>query len=201
MVQKPDWEPIDLSDPQKIRIFTAGALTKFKGFDYLIRAFRDIVDKYPSVQLRIAGDGSERKKLINLVKKLKLSDNVSLIGNFSYEQMKGEYARCNFTICPSIGPESLSRIIFEAFAMKKTVIATNVGGSSELVIQDRTGLLVKPFNKEVMANAILRLIKSPQLTKKLGKNGWLLINNKSTDRLTIRNHICVYNQTKKLFCE
>ncbi|MCK4589174.1 MAG: glycosyltransferase family 4 protein [Nanoarchaeota archaeon] len=192
-VQKPDWEPIDLSDPNKIMVFTAGALTKFKGFDYLIKAFRKVVEQYSNVQLRIAGDGSEKRKLIALIKRLKLSENVILLGKISYDKVREEYAKSSFVICPSIGPESLSRIIFEAFAMKKTIIATDVGGSSELVISNKTGLLIEPYNEEGMARAIIKLIEKPTLAEKMGKIGCVLINKEANKEIVVRNHVLAYS--------
>ncbi len=196
-VLKGDWEPIPASNKKGIIIFAAGALTKFKGFDFLIKSFKKVVNKYPSTKLRIAGEGSEKSKLIELIKKLRLEKNVTLLGKISYSNMKEEYAKCSFAVSPSIGPECLSRIIFEAFSMKRTVVATDVGGSPEMVKNNKTGLLVKVNDVEETAKAIIKLINNPKLRDTLATNAYNLVNKEANENIVIKRHLSTYQDIIK----
>ncbi len=191
-VQKEDWSATKKEKNQKNIIFSAGGLKPTKGFDYLIKSFKLVADQHPNVILRIAGDGSARKKLEKLVQKLELSDKVFFLGNISHDKMQKEYAHADFVVSPSLWPEPLTRIIFEAFSMKRTVIATNVGGSRELVIQNKTGLLVEPLNEEKMAEAVIKMIKLPSFREKLAKNAFALINRESGKARVLNKHLKLY---------
>ncbi|MBT4935473.1 glycosyltransferase family 4 protein [Candidatus Woesearchaeota archaeon] len=194
-VQKEEWEPISLKQaPKTIQIFTAGGLKKTKGFDYLIRSFRHVVDIYPHAQLRIAGDGSSREALGKLTQQLHLKHNVTFLGNINHDTMKNEYAQSSFVISPSLWPEPLTRIIFESFTMKKTIVATNVGGSAELVINGKTGLTVEARDINGMANAIIKLIKEPNTRNKLASSGHTLITKVSNASAVFQHHRNVYEK-------
>ncbi len=129
----------------------------------------------PPVRLRLAGDGSARKPLMRLARKLQISHAVEFLGQISHESMKQEYAASDFVISPSLWPEPLSRIIFEAFSMGRPVVATNVGGSSELVLDGKTGLLVQPRDVTGMANAMLRMLSDAPLRERLALEASRLI--------------------------
>ncbi len=196
-VQKEGWDLIKVKESKEPRIFTAGGLRGTKGFDFLIKAFKEVVEKYPNAQLRIAGDGSAKNKLINLTKEIGISKNVKFLGYVNRETMKKEYANSNFVISPSLWPEPLTRIIFEAFSMRKPIIATNVGGSSELVKDGKTGLLVNVGDVNSMTNAIIKLIEKPSFRTKMGRYAYKLINEECNEKVVYKNHIEVYNEIIK----
>ncbi|MFH2027617.1 MAG: glycosyltransferase family 4 protein [Nanoarchaeota archaeon] len=195
-VQKEDWNPSE-KQSNNIQIFTAGGLKATKGFDFLIKAWKIVADKYPGAKLKIAGDGSAKNKLIELTKQLRLEDNIMFLGQIDHEKMQREYADSMFVISPSLWPEPLTRIIFEAFSMKRCVIATDVGGSSELVKNNKTGLLVKPKNVENMAESIIRLIKDIRFRKLLALNAYNTINKKCNKEVNYKQHIRTYEQVIK----
>ncbi|MBW2996328.1 glycosyltransferase family 4 protein [Candidatus Woesearchaeota archaeon] len=197
-VQKEEWEPIELkTNQEEVTIFSAGGLKGVKGFDFLIKSFKTVLDKYPNAVLRIAGGGSAKNKLIGLAKKLKIINNVVFLGQISHENMRKEYANSAFVVSPSVWPEPLSRIIFEAFTMKKTVVATNVGGSSELVKHNKTGLLVKAGDVRKMANAIIKLIENVELRKIMALKAHDLINKECNGKINYKQHMGVYNSVIK----
>lgn len=190
-VPKVDWVPG--KEKKKKIIFSAGGLKKTKGFHYLIKSLRLVADKYPSVILRIAGKGSARDKLERMVKRLKLSKNIRFLGKISHDQMRQEYAQASFVVSPSLWPEPLSRIIFETFSMQRTIVATNVGGSSELVNR-KTGLLVEPGNEQEMSAAMIKLIENPKLVEKLSLNAYKLIKRECDEERTYKEHRKVYEE-------
>ena len=189
-VQKENWEPtINKTTHQ---IFTAGGLKKTKGFDYLIKSFKEVARKYPQVKLRIAGEGSEKERLIKIMRGLGLTNNIVFLEQISHEQMKNEYEQADFVISPSLWPEPLTRIIFETFSMQRTIVSTNVGGSSELVHHNKTGLLVKPKNITEMSSAILKLIENPKLRDKLAKNAHQIISSQCSNKINYQKHLQFY---------
>jgi len=197
-VQRPDWELLpDSAEKESPIIFTAGGLKATKGFDFLIESFRLVVDKHPEVKLRIAGEGSNKEKLIQLTKKLDLENNVQFVGRLSYEQMRKEYGNSTFVVSPSLWPEPLTRIIFETFAMKKTIIATDVGGSSELVMPGKTGMLVQPRDNQGLAAAMNKLLEDDKLRVELAENAYKLINKECNNEKVISNHLEVYKKLIK----
>jgi len=194
-VQRPDWELLpDSAEKEEKVIFTAGGLKATKGFDFLIESLRLVVNKHPQVKLRIAGEGSNKEKLIQLTKKLDLENNVQFIGRISYEQMRKEYGNSTFVVSPSLWPEPLTRIIFETFAMKKTIIATDVGGSSELVIPNQTGLLVRPRDNEGLAAAMSKMLEKDKWRNWLADEAYRLINKECNNEKVIVSHLNVYKK-------
>ena len=77
----------------------------------------------------------------------------------------------DIVVVPSLA-EAQSRVVPEAFAMRKAVVASNVGGLPELVENERTGLLVPRNEPEALASAIERLIADPDLHAKLASAGF-----------------------------
>ncbi len=198
-VQKEEWDYSPISNRKENKkenytLFTAGGLKATKGFDYLLRSFRPVVDSIPNAQLRIAGDGSAKQKLLTLTKELHLEHNVTFLGQIPHEQMRQEYENAAFVISPSLWPEPLTRIIFEAFSARKTIVATNVGGTQELVIHGQTGLLVPPKNCRAMASAIMHLLNNPTVVRTLSKNAYELINKEGNETINYRRHIELYQK-------
>ena len=78
--------------------------------------------------------------------------------------------------------------------MKKTIVATNVGGSAELVINGKTGLTVEARDINGMANAIIKLIKEPNTRNKLASSGHTLITKVSNASAVFQHHRNVYEK-------
>ncbi|MBW3012118.1 glycosyltransferase family 4 protein [Candidatus Woesearchaeota archaeon] len=192
-VPKPEWKP-EPKKTKKTTIFTAGLLVKAKGFQTIIKAF-DIISKNTDAELRIAGTGSYEKQLKELALKLGLKDRIQILGKISYEQIKNEYFNSDFVLQASIVPESLSRIIFEAFSAKKPIIAADSGGNKELVINGKNGYLVPKQDFKAMADKMQILIKNPKLAKKMGLAGYKLIQTDNAKNITAR-HIKLYKRIK-----
>jgi glycosyltransferase involved in cell wall biosynthesis len=84
-------------------------------------------------------------------------------------------AACDLTLSPSIRAEGLTGVIRESLAMKRPVVATDVGGNREVVLHERTGLLVPPRDPEAMAAAALALLRAPELRERLAQAGRTLV--------------------------
>lgn len=149
-------------------IGTVAFLTKRKGIGYLISAFRQIVDHYPSAQLIIVGDGEERLSLEEQIVALDLVANVNLLGNQA--DIRGLLNSFDIFVLPSLW-EPFGLVIAEAMACGKPVVATHVGGIPEIVDDGVTGILVPPADTDLLAGALIALLQDENHRLNLGRAG------------------------------
>lgn len=150
--------------PEEKVVLAVGRLVAQKGFIYLIKAFAQVLEQIPSAKLVIVGDGYEKVNLINEVNKLKIESQVIFPGTISYDQLIKFYNLADVFAMPSIkdqaGNLDASPVaMMEAMACGVPVIATKFAGNEDLVINDRTGYLVKEKSSQEIAEAIIKLSK------------------------------------------
>ena len=145
-----------LPEDKKIIIFPA-RITSWKGHEFLIQALTKVKSDFFCVFVGSDhGHKSFRKKIEQKIVKSGLEGRVKFVG--MCKDMPVAYAISNLVISASLRPEAFGRIAIEAQAMKKMIIATNIGGSLETVIDGETGFLVEVGNVEKMAEAIDRAL-------------------------------------------
>jgi glycosyltransferase involved in cell wall biosynthesis len=149
---------------------TVGRVEKTKGLDYLLNAMPKILERYPDARLEIIGDGSELEHLKILSKKLKISNSVFFFGKLV--NPIPSYNRMDIFILPSI-LEGFGIVLLEAMAVGIPVVATNVHGIKEVVINGESGILVPPKNADAIADAVFKIIEQPELSEKLIEQGLL----------------------------
>jgi glycosyltransferase involved in cell wall biosynthesis len=152
-------------DKNNIVVGFVGRLSEEKRVVDLIKAVKIIGEKNVSVQCMIVGTGPEEIKLKKIVKELKISEKVTFTGysKNSFEKLLG----FDIFVLPS-RTEGCPIVILEAMAAGLPVVATNVGGNIEL-IQDRVnGVLVPPYNSEIMAEKLIELIVNKNLRETYG---------------------------------
>ena len=148
-------------------VMTVARLEKVKGIEYLIEAFaRPSLLEKPSLKLFVIGDGSGRKNLENLVKKLSLENRVKFLGQIPPEGIPEYLAMADCFVLPSL-KEGFGIAILEAIAARVTIIASKVGGILDIIENEKNGLLVTPGNSEEIAGAILRIYNNPELKERL----------------------------------
>ncbi len=157
-------------------ILFAGRLVERKGVEYLIRAFNEVINTIPS-ELAIVGEGPEKEKLARLVTELGLKGKALIKGKVSQEELETLYAQCNVFILPAIidskgDTEGLGVVLLEAMSCKKPVIASNLGGITDIVKHRETGLLVDEKDVSGLASAIKEILTQPQLARELGEAGY-----------------------------
>ena len=157
---------ISIQNP--IIIGTVCRLEKQKGIRYLLLAMNSILAKFPSAQLEIIGDGSLLEELKELSKNLGISNSVNFFGKFT--DVIPFYKRMDIFILPSIY-EGFGIVLLEAMAAGLPVVASNVDGIKEVVVDAESGILISPKNPEAIASAVIQLIENPQLVKSLVENG------------------------------
>lgn len=154
---------------KKRYILFCGLLHKIKGIDVLIKAFAHIqhTKKDKNLILRIVGDGPEKKILEKLSKNLKVNQNIEFFGKANYNDMPSIYSSCQIYVHPAIWPEAFGRVIIEAMYCSLPVIATNIGGPSEIIPEKE--LLCPVKNYLELSKKIGDLLNNKIRIKKIGE--------------------------------
>ena len=147
----------------------------WKGQHIVIKALPKVLTQIENVKLFIFGRYYTSKgkryfeEIKNLVDELELNKFILFPG--TVKNINKLYSEFDIVILPSIGPEPLGRVVIEAMAAGRAVIATDNGGAKEIIENGKNGLLVKPRNLNDMEDAIVKLAKTPDFRKKMGING------------------------------
>ena len=146
-----------------IDFVAVGRLFFAKGFADLVEAHHQLISEGYKIKTLLIGDGIQRKELENLVKKYNLKDSFFLDG---YSDNPVKYMQnARYFVLPSYS-ESYPMVIGEALILKKPVLATDVGGVSEMVRNEVNGLLFKPGKAELY-KTMKRVLDEPTLAQKL----------------------------------
>ena len=158
------WE---LKVGKKIILFP-GRLTSWKGQEMFLDSINKVNiqlghDAFIAVILG-SDQGRElyKKKLIRLVEQYRLTNQVKFIEHC--KNMPVAYKISNFVVSASIEPESFGRISAEAQSMQKPILASNIGGSKETIIDNKTGILFEAGNSEDMSKKIIELLNLDEST-------------------------------------
>jgi len=151
-------------------IISIGNLTKQKGFDYLIGAFKIIRENEPAATLLIIGDGPEKSAL----KKAATGVNsIYFLGFIPHEEIIKFLLGADIFVLSSIIMrgyyEGAPTSLMEAMAAGFPIVATNTGGIPELIKKGKNGILVEEKNSEALAGAIAKLINDKELAGKIRK--------------------------------
>lgn len=145
-----------------------GRLSVEKGFDDGLRALAHVRDSFPNLTIRLAGNGSEVDSLRRLAGELGLLDSIEFFGELSHDRALRVLAGCDITLVPSKRVEGFSLIAAEAALLERPVVATNVGGLAETVLDGVTGMLVPPENHIAMSERIVHLLGNTKLRHSFG---------------------------------
>ena len=166
------WE---INKEKKI-ILVPGRLTPWKGQQLLIEAINLVKIElgYEAFHVVILGSDQGRnlykKKLIRLVEQYRLTNQIKFIDNC--KDMALAYKVSDIVISPSIEPEAFGRVAVEAQSMEKLIIASNIGGSNETIVNEKTGFLFEAGNVNSLSKKIIQAITMDESSLKLmGKEG------------------------------
>ncbi len=138
-------------------VAAVGRLVPQKGFDVLLEAFARL--DTPEVDLLIAGDGPERRRLETLRERLGLGARVHLLGAVDRTTVASLYQGARLVACPSRW-EGLPLVCLEAMASGRAVVASRVDGIPDAVGEGETGLLVPPEDPVALAGALRALLEA-----------------------------------------
>ncbi len=156
------------------RIVSIGRLIEFKGFHHLIAACSMLRDRGLAFECDIIGEGPWRAALEDQIAQQKVGDRVRLLGALPQEEVFGKLRGCDIFTLPCIVDQNgasdvFPTVILEAMASAKPVVSTKLAGVPEQIASGRTGLLVDPGDERALADALGRLLQSPELRREYGE--------------------------------
>jgi glycosyltransferase involved in cell wall biosynthesis len=156
-----------------VRFIYLGRLADWKGVQFLLDAFAIVLKETSDVRLDILGDGEERKALEEQAGRLNLGDRINFVGWVKADEGARRLRSADVFVLPSLH-EVGGIVLLEAMAVGLPIVATNWGGPASHV-SDETGIRVDPVSREGfvrgLADAMLRLARSPELRKQMGAAG------------------------------
>ncbi|MCD6088372.1 glycosyltransferase family 4 protein [Candidatus Bathyarchaeota archaeon] len=155
--------------PNERIVLFIGRLVPQKGVDTLIKAVPLIIQRHRDIKILIAGDGWSRTYLEELAKSMGLGDHVRFLGFISDWELADLMVAADVLVIPSVY-EPFGIVALEGMAAGTPVVATNIGGLSEIIEHDRTGVLVYPRNPESIAWGVNRVLSDHKYADWLVRN-------------------------------
>ena len=164
----------EIGHKESVTLLFVGNTSKEKGLMILLKAMKLLIKKENmKINLVVVLHEHQNKiaKVSDLIKELGISENVKILG--VVKDMPKLMSMCYAVVVPftsTFGPSDYPLIIIEAAALRKPIIASNIGGIKELIHHRVNGLLTKPSDYHSLAQTIKYLIENNELAVKLGEN-------------------------------
>jgi glycosyltransferase involved in cell wall biosynthesis len=179
---------IGLND--KLCVLFVGRLIPRKGLPFLLEAAQHVLREFSQTMFVIVGDGPLKNNLRAHLEKMNLVDNFVFLGDVKEKVLPALYNCADVFVLPSI-QEGQGIALLEAQATAKPVVAFNVGGVSEVVLDKATGFLMKP-DSHLLAEAVLKLLANHSLRKKMGSKGREFVSGKFSWNVCAKKMLKVY---------
>lgn len=157
-------------------ILCPGRLTAKNGISYLLEGFKILMDENVKAYLVIAGDGEERKNLLEKAEKLKLTGNYIMLGSVNHSIMPMFYALADVVCIPYIAIGKLKADMpisaLEAMMCGKAVVASDIGGIKDVIKDGLNGILVKQKSPIAIAQGIKRIVQDENFRRVIEKNAY-----------------------------
>jgi glycosyltransferase involved in cell wall biosynthesis len=140
------------------------------GIDRLLRGFTGVCRELPQALLLLVGDGEDRAALERLAADLHIEAHVRFAGEVPHSDVVRYLALAEVFVRPSLS-EGLGTAFLEAMACGVPVVGSPVGGIPDFLEPERTGLFCDPERPETITTALLRLLKDPELARRIGQAG------------------------------
>jgi rhamnosyl/mannosyltransferase len=193
----PDTAPAAEAIRQRYRVplvLFVGRMVDYKGVDILLRALVGV-----DATTLLVGDGPRRAALEELAADLGLGDRAVFLGEVDDRRMSALYQACDVFVLPSVTrAEAFGLVQLEAMAAGKPVVSTAVPTGVPWVNQHgRTGLVVRPGEVPALREAIVRLLKDPELRSRMGRDGRARVAGEFTIARMVAQTTAVYRQVSR----
>ena len=149
-------------------------LFPLKGHDELMDAAPEIVRRVPNVRFFLIGDGILYENLQDRARQYGILENFVFAGLIDRERIPEMISAMDVVVHTSLR-EGLARVLPQSLAMGKPCVSFDIDGAPEVVINDRTGYLVEPFDSVGLAEAIVKILENDDLRRKMGEAGRRLV--------------------------
>ncbi len=165
-----------------------------KGHKYFLEAAKIVLQQFPQTKFILVG-GGKLEPIINYAKELNIFDN-TVFTNFRTD-IPQLISAMDISVCSSIRGEGLTGTLRESLAMMKPTISTDISGNSEIIIHNKTGLLVPPKDSKSLAEAIIFMLRNKEKAYEMAKNGFNLVKEKFQNKDRVDNIEKLYYQILK----
>ena len=153
----------------ELQLIITGRLIPRKGHHFILEIMPDLIREFPNLSLVVLGNGELENKLKEQASTLNIDNSVHFLG---FQSDVNQYLKSSDLMVVTSYSEGLPLVIFEAFNAKTPVITFDTIGSNELVINDKTGVVVPAFNKKQFTKSIVQLLKNKQLSEQLATQAY-----------------------------
>ncbi|MCD6326649.1 glycosyltransferase family 4 protein [bacterium] len=178
--------------PDASVISVAARLAREKGHKYLLEALVPLRAEFPNILLLLAGEGDQERALKAYSRELGIESNVRFLG-FTGDVPLVQ-AAADVSVLPSIDCDASSAAIKEAMAMERPVVATRIGGASEILDDGTDGLVVPPGDSEALAEALSHLLNDPELRQAMGAAARKKVVERYTEARLAEQTLAVYER-------
>jgi L-malate glycosyltransferase len=162
---------------------------KVKNQPMFLRAAQKVLPRFPHAHFVLAGEGKLRESLENLAAELKIAENTHFIGGCAHVP---ELLSISSAGVLTSFNEGFSNAILEYMAAGIPVVATNVGGAGEAIIENETGFLVASDDPEAMANRLIELLDDEEKAREFGAKGRAVVGEKFSCAAQLENTLKLY---------
>lgn len=175
-----------------------GSFYRYEGLDLLVSAFAEISRRRDDTRLVLVGTGEMEPMLRSQIEKLGMNGKVVLAGRIEGDRIPGIYALIDILVYPRYSMRLTELVTplkpLEAMAMRKVLIASNIGGHRELIRHAENGLLFPPGNQSALVESIEFLLNSPQVCEKLASQGFDWVRRTKSWETTTSPYAAIYSQ-------
>jgi len=179
-------------DSNQILIGKIGVVRGWKGHNYFLEAIPLILKKIPYAKFVIVGDGPGFKEIKSKVNLAGIDNKVDLLGH--REDVPEIMAALDVQVLASFAGEGTPQVIPQAFAMKTPVVATKIASIPDLLGQGERGILIEPENALSLAEGVLKLIRNPDIAKRLVENAYSFCLKELTVDKMMDSTIAIYEE-------
>jgi N-acetyl-alpha-D-glucosaminyl L-malate synthase BshA len=177
--------------PEAVIVLFVGSLRPVKGLKYLMMAL-SLLRTNRLVQLYVIGQGQEEEQLRNLCSQLEIDGAVNFLGSKTQSEVAEWLAAADIFVMPSLA-EGFGLAVLEALHCGTPVVASNVGGIPDFVVNGRNGFLVEPRNSEQLADRLSLLIDDEQVYQTVRQGATSVCGNYSVEHQA-KKLILLYEQ-------
>jgi glycosyltransferase involved in cell wall biosynthesis len=171
------------------------AFSRFKAHEQFVLSASRILKTFPDTKFILAGEGETKQRIIKLIGSLGINSNFDLLEDV--KDVREILSKLSVFVLAS-HTEGLPVSILEAMALGLPVVASKVGGISELVEDGITGILIEPNHPEEFATAIIQLLSNPAKARRMGEQGKLRIQKEFTlEQMTKKLEDCYFDLAMK----